>query len=488
MLQDPGIPFLHTSIIESIKDAVIVRNLSHRIIYVNKAAEKLYGFSPGEMDGMHFSELIPPEKIQEESRRFEKILWGETIENYDTERLDKKKNIISVSVSLSPFRDGEGKIIGITGLSRYIAEKTRTEGRFQALLESAPDAMVITNRYGQIVLVNAQTEKLFGFDRSELIGQEVEILIPGQYRGVHPVHRNHYMSEPKVREMGAGLDLFGLRKDGIEFPVEISLSPLHLDEGLFVSAAIRDISNQKKAALELRDYASRLELSNRELEQFAYVASHDLQEPLRNITNYAAILEETTKGSLGPDALSFLSVITSSTERMKVLISELLRFSRIGRNTVMEEVDCNVILNDVLTDLANMIKENNAIVRSEQLPVISASSIEIKQLFQNLISNAVKFRKKDIPPVIDITCTELENQWEFAFADNGIGIKEEYLDKIFLIFQRLHSDKDYPGTGIGLATCKKIVESNEGKFRVSSETGVGSTFYFTLPKIKSDQS
>lgn len=488
MSQHPEIPSIHSGIIESLKDAVIVRNLNNRIVFANKAAETLFGYTAGEMTGMEFPILIPPERVLEEKSLVEKILWGETIENYNTERLDKKKSVLNVSVSLSPFRDPEGKITGITALLRNITEKTKSEGRFQALLESAPDAMVITNRFGQIVLVNAQTEKLFGYNRSELIGQEVEILIPSQYRGVHPEHRKNYMAEPKVREMGAGLELYGLRKDRVEFPVEISLSPLHLEEGIFVSAAIRDISNQKKAAMELREYAARLELSNRELEQFAYVASHDLQEPLRNITNYAAILEETAKEFLSPEALSFLGVITTSTERMKILISELLRFSRIGRNTVIEEVDCNIVLNDILTDLANMIRENKAVVRSVHLPVISASSIEIKQLFQNLISNAIKFKKKDVDPVIEISCTELENHWEFSFTDNGIGIKEEYLDKIFLIFQRLHSEQDYPGTGIGLATCKKIVESNEGKFRVTSEPGTGSTFYFTLPKIKSDQS
>lgn len=488
MFQHTEFPSIYSVIIDSLKDAIIVRDLSDKITFVNKAAENLFGYSTGEMVGMEFSLLVPPEKVQAEKSLVEKILWGETIENYETERLDKKKNIIKISVSLTPFRDQEGKVVGITGLLRNITEKTKSEARFQALLESAPDAMVITNKFGQIVLVNAQTEKLFGFDRSELIGKEVEILIPGQYRGVHPVHRKNYMAEPKVREMGAGLELYGLRKDRTEFPVEISLSPLHLEEGLFVSAAIRDISNQKKAAIELRDYASRLELSNRELEQFAYVASHDLQEPLRNITNYTAILEETAKDSLSPQSLSFLNVITSSTERMKVLISELLRFSRIGRNTVIEDVDCNIVLNEVLTDLANAIKENNAVITSDQLPLITASGIEIKQLFQNLISNAIKFRKNDVNPVINISCKELENHWEFAFADNGIGIKEEYLDKIFLIFQRLHTDKEYPGTGIGLATCKKIVESNEGKFRVSSELGRGSTFYFTLPKIKSNQS
>lgn len=483
----PDHPDVHLGIINSMTDALIVRNLSGRIIFANLTAEKHFGFSPGEMDGLDFSTLVPSIRLQEEKQLVENILWGEDIDTYETERLDKNNNILLVSASLSAYKDEQGKVIGITSVIRDITEKKKSEGKFQALLESAPDAMVITNRFGQIVLVNAQTEKLFGYERTELIGQEVEILIPGQYRGVHPDHRRNYISEPKIREMGAGLELFGLRKTGEEFPVEISLSPMNFEEGLFVSAAIRDISNQKKAALELRDYASRLEFTNRELEQFAYVASHDLQEPLRNITNYAMLLEETVSDSLNNDARHFLNVITTSTERMKVLINQLLSFSRIGRNKEPQEVDCTKVLNEVITDITNLIKEHNATINSVDLPVVEANYIEIKQLFQNLIGNAIKFRKKDVSPIIVINARELDDDWEFSVSDNGIGIREEYLNKIFLIFQRLHSVEEYPGTGIGLATCKKIVESNNGKIWVTSIPGNGTTFYFTLPKLKPQQ-
>ncbi|HLO89585.1 MAG TPA: PAS domain S-box protein [Lentimicrobium sp.] len=479
----PDLPSVHLNILNSINDAVIVRNLNGNMIFVNTAACKLFGFESDELVNRDFAILVPPSKVQEEKRLVENILWGENVSNYETERIDKHGSTLIISASISAFKDPEGKTIGITSVIRNITEEKKSEGKFQALLESAPDAMVITNRFGQIVLVNAQTEKLFGYERTELIGKEVEILIPMPYRGGHPEHRKTYMEEPRIREMGAGLELYALRKDKTEFPVEISLSPLHFEEGIFVSAAIRDISNQKKAALELRDYASKLEFTNRELEQFAYVASHDLQEPLRNITNYAQLLEDTVEETLSADAKYFLNVITTSTERMKVLINQLLSFSRIGRNREPQEVDCVQVLNEVITDIADRIKENNATIKGDDLPVVKANYIEIKQLFQNLIGNAIKFRKKEIDPVIIINSRELENEWEFSVSDNGIGIKEEYLNKIFLIFQRLHSQDEYPGTGIGLATCKKIVESNEGKIWVTSTPGEGTTFYFTLPKI-----
>lgn len=591
------------AIIESIKDAIVVRDLSGKIFFTNSAAEKLFGFEAGELLGKNIDLIIPPIKANEEKRLVESLLWGEQVENYETERINKSGTVIYVSVSLSALKDGEGKIIGITKVIRNVTERKKAEGKFQALLESAPDAMVIVNKFGQIVLVNAQTEKLFGFSREELVGKEVEILIPSRFRDKHPGHRKHFFAEPKVREMGAGLELYGMRKDGSEFPVEISLSPLKIEDGMFVSAAIRDITirkkseakfrgllesapdamvivnrdgditlinaqteklfgynrqeivgkkvemlipdrfkgihprhrsgffshpktrsmgaglelygkkkdgtefpveislspieteegllvsaairditDQRKAALALKEYANRLEVSNKELEQFAYVASHDLQEPLRNITNYVSLLQEDISELINDETRHYLGVISKSTERMKTLIRELLLFSRIGRNRAMERVDCNDVLEEVQADMSFSIKENNATVTVDKLPVIWANRTEIKLVFQNLLMNALKFKKENVPPVIQVRCEEKPNAWQFLVSDNGIGIKQDYLDKIFLIFQRLHAEHEYPGTGIGLATCKKIIELNNGRIWAQSEPGIGSTFYFTLPK------
>lgn len=478
----PQIPELHLKILNSIKEAVIVRDLADTIVFLNKAAEQLFGYKHDELINKHFSILVAPVDTNEEKRLVESIIWGERVENYEAVRIGKNYISVYVSVNLSPLDDEEGKIRGIISVYRNVSERRRTESRFQALLESAPDAMVIVNKFGQIVLVNAQTEKLFGFERSELIGQEIEILIPGRFHNPHVEHRKSYFGDPRPREMGAGLELYGQRKDRTEFPVEVSLSPLKLEEGIFVSAAVRDISLQKKAAMELRDYATRLELSNRELEQFAYVASHDLQEPLRNITNFAMLLEETVKDKLDAQSTNFLKVITSSTQRMKVLISELLAFSRIGRDRVIETIDLNDVLSDLLVDMQMVIKENNAIISYENLPELMANRTEMKQLFQNLIINAIKFRKKELEPAIEIKCETEGQNWKFSVADNGLGIKQEYLSKIFLIFQRLHTEREYPGTGIGLATCKKIIDLYDGKIWATSEPGEGSIFYFTIPK------
>ncbi|MBK5272791.1 MAG: hypothetical protein JJE22_17465 [Bacteroidia bacterium] len=227
-----------------------------------------------------------------------------------------------------------------------------------------------------------------------------------------------------------------------------------------------------------------LERKNKELEQFAYVASHDLQEPLRTTSSFAELLQQQYKGKLDEKADKYLTFINQSADRMKVLIKDLLDYSRIGRKKEVEQVDCNIILQGVLADLDVAIKEANAEIRYCKLPVLKGYSTEIKQLFQNLIINAIKFRKQDESPKINICAKRKNNDWEFSFNDNGIGISDQHSERIFVIFQRLHTRSEYEGSGIGLANCKKIVELHGGKIWVKSIVGEGSTFYFTIPENK----
>ena len=237
-----------------------------------------------------------------------------------------------------------------------------------------------------------------------------------------------------------------------------------------------------QVAVAVNQMTEQLISSNKELGQFAYVASHDLQEPLRTITNYVGLFEKQYKGQLDANADKYLQSITSATNRMQLLIKDVLDYSRIGHDKILTKIDTYKLLNELITDLSISIKESNANIHVDKLPVIKGYETELRSLFQNLISNAIKFRKTDAQMHITITSKENNKEWIFAVKDNGIGIEKEYFERIFTIFQKLHGQKEFAGTGIGLAQCKKIVELHNGKIWVESQLNEGSTFYFTIPK------
>ena len=221
-------------------------------------------------------------------------------------------------------------------------------------------------------------------------------------------------------------------------------------------------------------------MKNKELEQFAYMASHDLQEPLRTTASFVELLRQQYEGRLDEHADKYIRFIVDATDRMRTLIDDLLNYSRIGRNTSLMPVDCNLLLQEVLADLRNAIEEKKAGIRSSVLPVLNGYPSELKSLFQNLISNSIKFHRKDQVPVVEINAMKEADDWLFAFTDNGIGIEEHQQEKVFVLFQRLHSRSQYEGSGIGLAHCRKIVELHGGKIWVESDMAKGSTFYFTI--------
>jgi len=354
---------------------------------------------------------------------------------------------------------------------------------FRWVVEGAPNGIIVADVSGRIVLVNRKAEELFGYSREEFLGMSVDQLVPLKVRGGHELFRRGFTSQPEARPMGAGRDLYALRKDGSEVPVEIGLTPLETPSGLLVVSSLVDITARKNAEIALLRYAADLERSNSDLERFASVASHDLQEPLRKIRTFAERLQERTEGQIDDRSADFLGRMIDASQRMQSLIGDLLAFSRIGTQvSPFLRVNLNDVISAVLSDLEVALEETNGSVQVDTLPPIEADASQMRQLFQNLIGNALKFRQEGKPAEVHITSRVLNGkELEIQVRDNGIGFESSYRHKIFEIFERLHGRGKYAGTGVGLAICRKLVERHRGSIRAESEPGQGATFIITLP-------
>lgn len=453
-----------------------------KFVFANRALCEIYGYTESEILAMPtFLNLAIPEDKERIAKHLTEDPDLNSVSSYGEASIVRKDGqIINIEYSSKPIHMESKK--QIVSIIRDITARKRAENKFRDLLESAPDAMVIVDKKGSIQLVNAQTEKMFGFKREDIIGKEVEILIPERFGRIHKEHRHNYSENLKVREMGTGLELYGRKQDNSEFPIEISLSPLKTEDGILVSAAIRDITDKKEANKKLQEYALKLERSNKDLEQFAYIVSHDLREPLRTVSSYIQLLEQRYKGQLDADANEFIEFAVNGIKRMDRLIIDILKYSRVGTEDKEHLlVDFTKIIDIVIATSQENIVASKATVTAGKLPALKVNELQMVQLFQNLINNALKFRGEQ-PPRVDISAEEKKDEWLFAVKDNGIGIDSKYSKKIFAVFQRLHSMSEYEGTGIGLAICKKIVEQHNGKIWVESEPGKGATFYFTIKK------
>jgi len=603
-------------------DAIFVRSLSSSIVYWNRGAERLYGWQREDAmrkvshELLHTEFPIPLAEIEAEVR--DKGAWeGELVHH----RRDGAPIVVSSRWALQ--LDSSNQPMRILEINRDITQRKMQEKKFRNLLESAPDAMVIVNERGQIQLVNAQTEKLFGYSREELIGHPVEILIPEKFRGGHVAHRQGYSQSPHPREMGAGAELYGRRKDGTELPVEISLSPIETEEGTLVSSTIRDVTERRHVAEALKASEERLQMAveaaqlgiwdldlttdrafrslrhdqifgyhslqpewgaeiaerhvvpedrelfrssfadaietngfsmecrirragdhslrwisaqgrlcrdlegkparmmgviadtterkhaeqelelhrqklarsnfnladvNKELEAFSYSVSHDLRAPLRHIDGFARILKEEHASELSAEGVQHLDRILAAVTHMGHLVDDLLNLARIGRKELVRRtVKLDRVLREAMADLPPEAKERKIDWQIEPLPEVECDPGLVKLVFLNLLQNAVKFTRSRQEASIQIGTLARDGNLTFFVRDNGVGFDPKHADKLFGVFQRLHSERDFEGTGVGLATVQRIIHRHGGEIWAESQPDRGATFFFTLGDLQTER-
>ncbi|WP_447971303.1 PAS domain S-box protein [Nitrospira sp. M1] len=513
---------LNALILQSAGEGIYGLDAQGNTTFVNPAGAAMLGYTSEELLGvpmhptMHHTKVDGSPYPREECPMYAAFKDG-VIHHVDHDVLWRKDgSSFPVEYTSTPIRDDRGQLIGAVVTFRDITERQRIQEQLRLVIEAVPSGLIMINGEGAIVLANQVLESLFGYERGELLGQAIELLVPERFRDVHPEHRARAFAHPEPRILGGTRDLFGRRKDGSEFLVEVGLSPVPTATEPLMLASVVDVTARKKEESTLYQYMDDLHRSNQELDDFAYITSHDLKEPLRGIYNYSTILMEDYGHQLDEEARSRCETLLRLSKRMEDLINSLLYYSRVGRTELaIGPTDTQRILEEIIESLDIRLTECGVDIRiPRSLPTVTCDHVRIGEVFRNLITNGMKYNDKHEKwiEIGYITADEFQREASsekhiclessntirdsddeihfvrneplvFYVRDNGIGIKEKHVSSIFRIFKRLHGREQFGGgTGAGLTITKKLVERHGGKIWVESTYGEGTTFFFTLQR------
>lgn len=485
VIEDQSLEWL----LASATDAIVIVDRDGRIALANAALERLFGYAQNELIGQTV-ELLVPDRFRHAHGGQRHAYFNQPrprVMGGGAELFGRRRDgrEFPVEVSLSPLQTAQGvlamaAIHDITSRKQAEAALQESEARMRAIFETAVDAIITIDDHGRLERLNPAAERMFGYAEAEVAGNNVSMLMPSPHREGHDNYLARYLQTGERNIIGKGREVAGLRKDGTVFPMDLTVTEMRLDGRRMFTGMVRDITERKLAEAKNRRLMDEISSANEELTSFAYVVSHDLKAPLRGIGSLADWLSTDYADKFNDEGKEHMRLLIQRVHRMGALIDGILQYSRVGR---VKETAAAVDLNRLLADVIDLLAPppGMTIIVASGLPTIVAEPTRIEQVFQNLISNAVKYMDKP-EGTVHIGCADAGSEWRFGITDNGPGIESRHYDKIFQLFQTLAPRDRVEGTGVGLAIVKKIVEMYHGRIWVESAPGAGTTFWFTLPK------